>query len=107
MDSPNVNLAFQNLVSKELKEKYHTTLTDLGTCSLHSANNGFGKLINEKDDIAELDQMAIDFHFFFKYSTSRREDFAKVTEITSILSSHLEKHCKVLVKLVEQFDNLK
>ena len=106
MDSPNVNLAFQNLVSKELKEKYHTTLTDLGTCSLHSANNGFGKLLNEKD-IAELDQMAIDFHFFFKNSTSRREDFAKVTEITSILSSHLEKPCKVIVKLVEQFDNLK
>ena len=106
MDSPNVNLAFQNLVSKELKEKYHTTLTDLGTCSLHSANNGFGKLLNEKD-IAELDQMAIDFHFFSKNSTFRREDFAKVTEITSILSSHLEKPCKVLVKLVEQFDNLK
>ena len=41
MDSSNVNLAFQKLVIKELKEKYHTTLTNLGTCSFHSANNGF------------------------------------------------------------------
>ena len=56
-----------------------------------------------------------DFHFFFKYSACRREDFAKVTEITSTLSSHLEKHCtsrwvslvKILVKLVEQIDSLK
>ena len=31
MDSPNVNSAFQNLVIKELKEKYRTTLADLGT----------------------------------------------------------------------------
>ena len=73
------------------------------------------KLIKEIDDIFELDQVTIFYHFFFKYSTCGREDFAKVTEITSTLSSHLEKHCtsrrislfKVLVKLVEQFDNLK
>ena len=56
--------AFQNLLIKELKEKHHTTLTNLGTCSLHSANNGFSKLVKELDDIVELDQMAIDFHFF-------------------------------------------
>ena len=74
-------------------------------------NNGFGKFVKEIDDIVELDQMAIYFHFFFKYSAGRREDFAKVSEIMGIL----EKHCtsrwisldKVLVKLLEQFDNLK
>ena len=52
-------LNFQNLVINELKEHYHTTLTDLGTCSLHSANNRFGKLIKEIDGNVELDQMAI------------------------------------------------
>ena len=71
MDGPNVN--FQNPLIKELKEKYHTTFIDLGTCSLHSENNGFGKLVKEIDDIVELDQMAIDFHIFFKYSAGRRE----------------------------------
>ena len=59
MDSSNINLTFQNLVINELKEHYHTTLTDLGTCSLHSANNRFGKLIKEIDGNVELDQMAI------------------------------------------------
>ena len=74
MDSPNVNLAFQNLLIIELKENYHTTLVDLGTCSLHSANNGFSKLVKEIDDIVELDQMAI-------------EDFAK----EKILQKYLVK----------------
>ena len=59
MDSSKINLTFQNLVINELKEHYHTTLTDLGTCSLHCANNRFGKLIKEIDDIVELDRMAI------------------------------------------------
>ena len=47
MDGPGVNVAFQNLLIKWLKEKYHTTFIDLGTCSLHSANNGFSKLVKE------------------------------------------------------------
>ena len=100
---------------KELNEKWHTTFIDLGTCSLHSANNGFGKLAKLIDDIIELDQMAIDFHFFHKYSACRREDFAEVSEITGLLSRHLVKHCtsrwislgKVLMKLIEQFGNIK
>ena len=65
--------------------------------------------------LLSLIKWRFDFHFFFKHSACRREDFAKVTEITSTLSSHLEKHCtsrwislvKILVKLVEQIDNLK
>ena len=65
--------------------------------------------------LLSLIEWRFDFHFFVKFSACRREDFAKVTEITSTLSSHLEKHCtspwislvKILVKLVEQIDNLK
>ena len=62
MGDPNVNVPSQNLLIKEQKEKYHTPLIDLGTCSLHSANNGFSKLVKELDDIVELDQMGNDFH---------------------------------------------
>ena len=36
---PTVNITFQNLLIKELKEKYHTTFIDLEKCCLHSANN--------------------------------------------------------------------
>ena len=37
--------------------------------------------------------MVIGFHFCFKYSAGGREDFAKVSDTTGILSRHLEKHC--------------
>ena len=115
MDGPNVNLAFKELLKKNLSESYQSTFIDIGTCALHIANNAFGKLVTILNSIVELDQMAIDFHFFFKYSAGRREDFAQVSEITGVISQHLEKHCtsrwisldKVLVKLIEQFDNLK
>ena len=68
MGGPSVNLAFQNILIKELKGKYYATFIYLVTCSIHSANNRFGELAKEIDDIVELDQMAINFHFFFKYS---------------------------------------
>ena len=63
MGGPNVNVSSQNLLMKEWKEKYYTPFIDLGTCSLHSANNGFGKLVKELDDIFELDQVGNDFHW--------------------------------------------
>ena len=85
MGSPNVNLAVQNLLIKELKEKYRTTLIDLGTCSLHSANNGLGKLVKEIDDIVELDQMAIDLNFFIKYPAGRREDYQGIWRNIALL----------------------
>ena len=55
-----------------------------------------------------------DFHFFFKYSAGRREDFQDTSNMTGVLTQHLEKHCssrwisldKVFVKLIEQFPNL-
>ena len=85
MDGPDVNVTFPNLLIKQLKDKYYKTFNDLGTCSLHSVNNGFSKLVKELDDIVELDQMAIDFHFFCKYSAGGREGFAKVSELTGML----------------------
>eukprot|EP00111_Clytia_hemisphaerica_P012166 TCONS_00035734-protein len=109
LDGPNVNLAFMELLKKSI------TFIDIGTCALHVCNNAFGRLVKELNCIVELDQMAIDFHFFFKYSAGRREDYSKVTELTGVLTQHLEKHCasrwisldRVLIKLIEQFLNLK
>ena len=70
MDGPNPNLAFKNLLIDDLKENHKTTFICLGTCVLHMANNAFGKLVKELSEIVDLDQMAIDFHFFFKYLSS-------------------------------------
>ena len=114
MDGPNVNLAFKNLLVDDLKKNHKTTFIYLGTCVLHTANNAFGKLVKELSEIVDLDQMAIDFHSFFKYSAGRREDYQDVSNVTGVLTQHLEKHCssrwisldKVFVKLIEQFPNL-
>ena len=52
-----------------MKENHKIIFIYLGTCALHMANNSFGKLVKELSKIDYLDQMAIDFHFFFKYTT--------------------------------------
>ena len=114
MDGPNVNIAFENLLIDDLIDDHKTTFIYLGTCALHTVNNVFGKLVKELSEIVYLDQMTIDFHFFFKYSAGRREDFQDVSNVTGVLTQHLEKHCfsrlishdKFLVKLIEQFPNL-
>ena len=58
------NLAFKNLLIDDLKENHQTTFIYLGTCALHTANNAFGKVVKELSEIIDLNQMAIDFHFF-------------------------------------------
>ena len=114
MGGPNFNLAFKNLLIDALKENHKTTFIYLGICALHTANNAFGKLLKKLSEIVDLGQIAIDFHFFFKCSAGRREDFQDISNVTGVLTQHLEKHCssrwisleKVLVKLIEQFPNL-
>ena len=42
--------------------------------------------MKELSEIVDLDQMATDFHFFFKYSAGRREDFQDVSNVAGILT---------------------
>lgn len=85
---------------------YYINVIDLGTYPLHIAINAFGKLVQVFKEVVDIDVMAIDFHFFFKCSAGRWEDFQKIIEITGVIAQ-LEKHCtskwtsldKVLVKL--------
>ena len=61
MDGPNVNLLFKN----KLKEEF--PIIEVGTCPLHIVNNGFGKAGEAlKENIVDLDEVAIDFHFFLQ-----------------------------------------
>ena len=67
-----------------------------------------------KESIVDLDEVAIAFHFFFKYSAARREQYTACHEITGVTAKMMEKHCltqwlileKVLVRLMEQWENL-
>ena len=110
MDGPNVNLLFQTKLLAQVN------IITVGTCSLHTVNTGFGKaVLSLKETVTDFDQMAIDFHFFFKYSAARREQYSKCDEITGVVVKMMERHCesrwlslqKVLVKLSEQWKNLK
>ena len=61
-----------------------------------------------------VDQFAIDLHFFLKLSPTRREDCRGVSELTDVTTHYVIKHCqarwlsldKVLGRIIEQYENL-
>ena len=62
-----------------------------------------------------LDQFVIVLHFFFERSATRRDDFNQMSSITDVAVKYLLRHCescwlsieKVLVRIIEQYENLK
>ena len=115
MDGPNVNKKYEQLLESHLGKEKKTTFIKIGSCNLHAVNNSFGNgLKSLKEDIIDLDQFAIDLHFFFKLSAARREDCSKTSEITDITAIYMLKHCTmrwlsielVLVRIIEQYTNL-
>ena len=91
IDSPNVNKSFKSLV-EELQKRGATHFLDVGTCSIHMANNTFLKGIICLKDNVNVDQFAIDLHFFFKLKPCQ----------TCLLSLD-----KVLVRIIKQYKNFK
>ena len=53
-------------------------IVDLGSCVLHVLHNGFGKGLEMYDK--DIDQLCMDLHAIFKYSTSaaRRDDYQQL-----------------------------
>ena len=68
MDGPNVNLAFQEKLSKHLRDNLNKSFVNLGTCSLHSVHPAFHWGITSVS--FDLDQVFMDSHFFFKLSNA-------------------------------------
>ena len=72
---------------------------------------GLKELKNE----INLDEFAIDLYFFMKYSAAQREDSVNIVSVTEITAHFLLIHCvtrwlsldKVLVRIIEQYENLK
>ena len=115
MDGPNVNKSFAEKLSVELKSVDNTSYIDVGSSSLYACNNAFAEALKTLKETINLDQIAIDLHVFFKHSAARREDYVSVSSITDVTSQFVLKHCqsrwlsldRVLVRIVEQFKNLK
>jgi hypothetical protein len=115
MDGPAVNKSFADKLKTTLNNTDATSFIDIGSCPLHSANNAFSDGLKKLRETINLDQIAIDTHFFFKLSAGRREDYQEVSSITEVTSHYVLKHCqtrwlsldRVLVRIFEQFENLK
>ena len=115
IDDPNVNKSFKSKLAGELQSRGATHFLDVGTCSIHVANNAFLEGIKSLKDNVDVDQFAIELNFFFKLSAARGEDYRGVSELTDVTTHYVTKHCqtrwlslgKVLVRIIEQYENLK
>ena len=115
MDGPSVNKKFERELMEELEKTKNTSFISSGGCPLHTVHNAFGKGMKSLKDRIDLDEFVIDLHFFFQLSAARREDFRAVSAITLVTAHYLLKHCesrwlsieKVLVRVMEQFPNIK
>ena len=113
MDGPILNKSFASKL-KAVLNAIATLFIDIGTCPLHTANNTFSDDLKYLKDSIDLDEFGIYFHFFFKHSTARREDYEDVSSITEVTLHFVLRHCQwrllsfdnVLVRIVEQFENL-
>ena len=85
---PNVNKSFKSKLAKELQKRVATHFLDVGTCSIHIVTNAFLEGIKCLKDNVNVDQFAIDLHFFFKLSGTRREDYRGVPELTDATTHH-------------------
>ena len=92
IDGPNVNKSFKSKLAEELQKRGATYFLDVGTCSMLIANNAFLEGIKCLKDNVNVDQFAIDLHFFFKLSSARREDYRGVSELTDVTTHYVIKH---------------
>ena len=91
MDGSSVNLSFARELNIELSKKSSSFLST-GSCPLHTVNNAFGKGMAALSNVINLDQFAIDIHFFFKLSSARREDLNNVSSITGVTIEYAIRH---------------
>ena len=89
IDGPNVNLKFEKELEAVLKSVHDAVILRLGTCSLHPVYLAFKKrLVKLNFPFATF---FIDLRFFFKFSSTRREDYKDISEVTGITAEFVKK----------------
>ena len=81
MNGRNVSLVFQSRLQSHFATEGSSFL-DIGTCPLHLIHNGFSKGVKMID--FDLEQFIVDINSFFKLSSTRREDYSKLEEVTQL-----------------------
>ena len=77
-DGPNVNKTIFRKMDELIRHDNpeFTGLVDLGSCSVHTIHNAFGKGLEKCGK--EIEQLCMDLHALFKYIAARCEDFREV-----------------------------
>ena len=91
-----MNKSFEKKLINELELSTGNSFLSLGSCPLHTVNNGFGEGMKKPEVIVDIEQFLIDVHFFFKLSSARREDFKEMETITDVTAQYLLKYCSTL-----------
>ena len=112
INGPNVNKSFKSKLAEELQKR---SATHGYWYMYYSHSKQTFEGIKCLKGYVNVDQFAIDLHFFFKLSATRREDYRGVSKLTDVTTHYVIKHCqncwlsldKVLVKITEQYGNLK
>ena len=99
----------------------------LGSCSLHPVHTAFANGIKtlfqcsitledkdgkQKETNFNLDDFFQDVHFFFKLSSARREDYASLETVTSVIAEYMKRHAEtrwvsmkyVALRVLEQWE---
>ena len=64
MDGSNLDMSFEKKLATELEELKSTSFISIGSCALHTVSNGFGERMRSLRSVIDLDQFAINLHFF-------------------------------------------
>ena len=68
-------------------------LIDLGSCTIHTVHNAFGKGMQQFGK--EIDQLCMDLHSLFKYSPARCEDFKELQKELDLEVHNFIQHTEV------------
>ena len=94
-DGPNVNKTiFQKMNVLILQDHPEFSgLIDLGSCTVHTIHNAFGKGMEQFGK--EIDQLCMDLHSLFKYSAARWEDFKELQMEMDLGVHNFQQHTEV------------
>ena len=112
MDGPSVNKAFEKKLSEKLHNEKSKSFINVVTCPLHIVRNSFRKAVTTFG--FTFDEFFCNIHFFFKFSSGRREDLKDMKNIinSSVQSAlcHVETRWlsmkRVAVRIINQWENL-
>ena len=87
-----------------------TGLVDLGSCTMHTVHNAFGKGIEQYGK--EIDVLCRDLHALFQHSAARQEDYVEVQIDMEVEVHNFQQHTEVrclsmgpsINRILEQWD---